>query len=117
MSTYYDMSISSSVYVEIESAIISAIKESDDWMETVELVHLLDHWEELKIEASAKINQEIKQWMEQQKLFEKRETNNIFLFHKIRDTIKDYVELDIESEFHLICDLAEVFENEIKDNE
>lgn len=116
MSTYYDISISANVYVEIESAIISAIKQSDDWMETVELVHLLDHWEELKDEASSKNNRELQRWLEQQKLFEKREVDDIFMYHSIGSVVKENCpDLDIESEFHFICDLADLFKKKLEE--
>ena len=117
MSTYYDMSISHYIYSEIEFCIITAIKESDGVWDTVDLVHLLDYWEELKEEASAKNSREIKRWLEQQKMFEKRNVDDVFLYHKIQHIINDNLDLNPEDEFHLVCDLAEMFENEIKDNE
>lgn len=113
MSTYYDMSISHMTYTEIELAIIKALKHSDDWTDMVELVHLLDVWNEMKDEASSKNSKDIKKWMEQQKLFEEREVKNIFLYHKIKKVLEENcVNKDIESEFHLICDLADIFEKE-----
>ena len=111
MSTYYDISISSSMYLAIESAILSAIKEETNTWEIIELVHLHDTWEELKEEASAKDNEEYHRWLEQQKLFEKREVDDIFLFHNIKRVLEEnHVEKNVEPEFHLICDLAEMFE-------
>ena len=113
MSTYYDMSISGTMYVEIESAILSAIQHEENTFDIIELVHLLDAWEETKEEARAELNKELQKWYEQQKLFEKSEFDNIFLFSKIKDVLKNNnVELDLESEFHLVCDLAEMFEKE-----
>ena len=110
------MDVSQYMYTEIVSAIIISIKQSDDWQETVGWVHLLDHWEELKDEASAKNSKEIQRWMEQQKLLEEGETKSIFLFHKIKDVLKEHgLEWDIESQFHLVCDIAEVFEKEMEE--
>ena len=116
MSTYYDISISSSMYIAIESAILSAIKEETNIWEIIELVHLHDTWEELKEEASAKDNEEYHRWLEQQKLFEKREVDDIFMFHSIKRVVmKNCPDLDVESEFHFICDLADLFKKKLEE--
>ena len=118
MSTYYDMSISSTTWNEIYDTILTAIKEEDNTWQIVELVHLLDYWEELKEESATKNNKEFKKWLEQQKLFEKREVEDIFLYHKIKNVLdKNSVEKDVESEFHLVCDLAEMFEKEWRERD
>lgn len=113
MSTYYDINISHTVHSEIWDAIFDLIKYKDNRWEIIELVHLLDYWEELKEEASAKNNKEFQRWREEQKMLEKNEVKDIFLFHNIKSILdKNSIELDVESEFHLICDLAKIFEEE-----
>lgn len=116
MSTYYDMSISHNLCIEIEMAIMTAIEHSSDVQETIENVHLLDVWEELQVEASNKNNAELHRWLEQQKLFEKRDVDDIFMFHSIKSVIKENeLDLDLESEFYLICDLADLFKKKMEE--
>lgn len=116
MSTYYNMSVSHTIYTEIYDAILTSIKNETNTWGIIDLVHLLDTWEELMEEASAKNNAELQKWAEQRKLFEKREVDDIFLFHKIKSILKqNSVEKNIESEFYLICDLADLFEEEWKE--
>lgn len=116
MSTYYDISISSSMHLAIESAILDTIKNETNTWEIIELVHLHDTWEELKEEASAKDNEEYHRWLEQQKLFEKREVDDIFLFHEIKKVLEEnHVEKNVEPEFHLICDLADLFQKKLEE--
>ena len=116
MSTYYNMSVSHTIYTEIYDAILTSIKNETNTWGIIDLVHLLDTWEELMEEASAKNSAELQKWAEQRKLFEKREVDDIFLFHKIKNVLKqNSVEKNIESEFYLICDLADLFEEEWKE--
>ena len=109
MSTYYDMSISHSLFNDIEWALMLAIKNADETYEIIDFVHVLDAWYELKEEASSENSKGMKRWLEQQKLFEERKTDDIFLFHKIKSVLNEHeLDLDVETEFHLVCDLSEV---------
>ena len=115
MSTYYNMNVSHTIYTEIYDAILTSIKNETNTWGIIDLVHLLDTWEKLMEEASAKDSAELQKWAEQRKLFEKREVDDIFLFHKIKSILKqNSIEKNIESEFYLICDLADLFEEEWK---
>lgn len=115
MSTYYEISISRTLHTDIYDAIYKAIQTTENVFDIIDLVHLLDYWEELKDEAAAKNDLDFQKWLKQKQMFEEsaREIEDIFLFHKIKDILNNNcVEKDVESEFYLICDLAEMFENE-----
>ena len=116
MSTYYNMNISHTLHTKIYDAILTSIKNEKNTWEVIDLVHLLDTWEELMEEASDENNAELQKWAEQRKLFEKREVDDIFLFHKIKSVLEqNSIEKNIEQEFYLICDLADLFEEEWKE--
>lgn len=115
MSTYYEISISHTLYTDIYDAIYKAIQTTENTFDVIDLVHLLDYWEELKDEAAAKNDLDFRNWVKQQQMLENgaREIEDIFLFHKIKDILNNNcVEKDVESEFYLICDLAKMFEDE-----
>lgn len=115
MSTYYEISISHTLHTDIYDAIYKAIQTTENTFDVIDLVHLLDYWEELRDEAAAKNDLDFQNWVKQQQMFEKnaQEIEDIFLFHKIKDILNNNcVEKDAESEFYLICDLAEMFEKE-----
>ena len=116
MSIYYDISISHRIFSDIEDAILTAISHTDETFEVIDLVHLLDAWYNLQEEASAKNNEELKKWMEQQKLFEENKVDDIFLFHKIKKVVKD-LNLDVENEFYLICDISDVLKEKMEDTD
>lgn len=112
MSTYYDISLSHRVFNELLEAIEKAVNYSDEFDDVYELVHLYDFLESEMEESRAKYNKDTQRYLEQQQLFTENRPDNIFQFHKIKAVLNEYdLDLDVEEEFHLICDLSEVIKN------
>lgn len=110
MSTYYEILLSHNMFNSLLDAIETGVTHTDDFDEVYNLIHLYDYLEDEMEESRAKHNEQTKKYLEQQKLFIENKSDNIFEFHKIKAVLEDYdLGLDAETEFHLICNLSEVF--------
>ena len=117
MSYYYNLYLSSNVCTEILDTIETAVENAEGFDEIYDLIKLYDHIEDEMDESATKQNKETQRWLEQQQLFEERKVDDIFRFYKIKAVLEDYgIEMNVEKEFHLICDLSEVL-NADKNNE
>ena len=118
MSYYYHLSLSHRVCNEILEAIETAVEHTSSFDEIYGFVHLYEHIEEEMSESATKQNKELQRWVAQQKLFEDRKVDDILKFHKIKAVLEKYdVEIGVEDEFHMICDLSEVIQDENKNDE
>lgn len=114
MVDYYEIYLSNNIFNEILSAIETAVNHTDDFDTAYELIHLYDYLEDEIMESKNRHEEDTKRYFEQQRLFTENKPDDIFLFHKIKAVLRDYdLDLDAETEFHLICDLSEV----LKENE
>ena len=108
MVNYYEIYLSNIIFNEILDAIETAINHTDEFEEVYSLVHLYDYLEDEMIESKNRHDEDTKRYLEQQKLFTEDKPDNIWRFHKIKSILGDYdLDLDAETEFHLICDLSE----------
>ena len=120
MSSYITLTISSNVFEEIIFNLEQCWKGKDNYYEIEDLVHLIDHLEEEKSEFWAKENKEFKRWQEIERMMSEEETpSDIFLFHKIRGKLKEYMELSEQDEYHLTMELLDIIggDDENTDNE
>lgn len=109
MTEYYKISISNNLFNELLTAIETAVYHTDGFDEVYELIHLYDYLSDEMEDSIAEDNEQTKRYLEQQKLFIDNKCDNIFEFHKIKAVLEDYdLDLDAETEFHLICDLSDV---------
>lgn len=114
MVNYYEIYLSDNIFNEILSAIETVVNHTDGFDEVYDLIHLYDYLEDEMIESKDRHEKSTKRYFEQQRLFTEDKPDDIFLFHKIKSVLEDYdLDLDAETEFHLICDLSEV----LKENE
>lgn len=119
MSYYLNLYVSHNVYNEITEAIMDATKTKDCYYEISDLVHLLDHLEELYEEDSAKRNKEFQKYQEYQELFEEKKPYHAEYFNKIKKVLDENEEngsfkwtFDKEAErdeFHMICEIIDAF--------
>lgn len=113
MSMNYDITLSHHLFNEILEAIETAVKYTDGFDEVYELIHLYDYLESEMEESRAKYNKDTRRYLEQQQLFTENRPGNIFQFHKIKAVMEKYdLDLDAETEFHLICDLSDAVNRE-----
>ena len=108
MVNYYDIYLSDNIFNEILSAIENAVDHTDKFDELYELIHLYDYIIDEMEESKDRHEKSTKRYLEQQRLFTEDKPDNVWRFHKIKSVLEDYpLDLDAETEFHLICDLSE----------
>ena len=108
MVEYYNIYLSNNIFNEILSAIETTINHTDEFDEIYELIHLYDYLEDEMEESKDRHEEDTKKYLKQQRLFTENKPDDIFMFHKIKAVLGDYdLDLDAETEFHLICDLSE----------
>ena len=109
MVEYYNIYLSNNIFNEILSAIENAVNHTDGFDEVYDWIHLYDYLEDEIMESKNRHEEDTKRYLEQQRLFTENKPEDIFQFHNIKAVLEDYdLELDAETEFHLICDLCEV---------
>lgn len=109
MVDYYDIYLSDKIFNEVLSVIETAVNHTDEFDTAYELIHLYDYLEDEMMESKNRHEEETKRYLAQQRLFTENKPDDIFMFHKIKAVLGDYgLDLDAETEFHLICDLSEV---------
>lgn len=121
MSYYVTLYVSKNVYNEILDAIIDAVHTKDNYYEISDLVHLLDHLEDLYQEDAGKQNKDFLRWQKYEELFDAKESLHPEYFSKIDDILDEYadnplstIEIDERDRFHLIHQIIDVF---IKDDD
>ena len=117
MSCYVELEMNCTTFTQLTDYLVELVTRLDNPYDVMELVRLIDFLDEEKERYQAKENKNLQRYAEVQKLFEECYTDrNIvtddFMYYKIEKILKDYgVDLDIESQFHLIMSIIDAFKD------